>query len=53
MELFWADPSPISSALVPLLFLDNSIWCMFTELFNRCQNHHQMEEINYLMTMSM
>ena len=33
MGLTWTDPSPISSTLVPLLSLDNSIWCTFTELF--------------------
>ena len=32
-----------------LKYLDNTI-CTFSELFGRCSNHHQMEEINYLMT---
>ena len=36
-----------------LKYLDNSIWCTFPELFYRYENPHQMEEINYLMIMSM
>ena len=35
-----------------LKHLENSNWCTFPKLFYRCLNHHQMEEVNYLMTMS-
>ena len=31
---------------------DNSVWCTFPELFYRCWNPHQMEDINYLMTIN-
>ena len=32
--------------------LDNSTRCTFPELFYRCENLHQMEEVNYLITVS-
>ena len=49
--LGWTPPH-ILCCSCSLRYLDNSIWCIFPE-FSRCWNHHQMEEMNCLMTMSL
>ena len=47
------DLSPISSALAPLLSTQIILSHAYFLNFSDAKNHHQMEEINYLMIMSM